>query len=356
MDDPLHTEFLLKHGLTPEQFASTSLNWEELEAIAEDHRNRSKELLDVADMVVNSLRRIPHVHSVKVRVKDPNGLLAKIIRKRIESPDRIINLDNYREEITDLVGARALHLFKYQWRSIHDIVQQNWQAHEEPVAYHREGDPAELLGEFRSAKCKTEVHPAGYRSVHYVVTSTPLKDTHRIEVQVRTVFEEAWAEIDHIVRYPRKSDDKLLASFLDLFNSVAGNADFMGSFLIALRQQLGEQRLLIDSQKIAEAKWKETVSKLAISEREKDELKKQIEAANVASPAIDYTNTFGLTGLTGLGWAKVWPTSIAAQIPDGSTAPVGQIKVCGGCGKIFEGFIQDPLGRYRCPHCNAPAG
>jgi putative GTP pyrophosphokinase len=347
--------FLTKHGLTLDEFERTGLNWDDLDAIAAHHRSRMPELLNVADFVVNWLRVIPDVHSVKVRVKDPDGLKAKIIRKRIESPDRVIDLTNYTVQVTDLIGARALHLFKHQWRPIHEYLQQKCQSHEEPVAYFREGDPAELLAAYEAVKCKTEVHPFGYRSVHYVITSAPLRDTHRIEVQVRTVFEEAWAEIDHIVRYPRRNDDKLLASFLNLFNSAAGNADFMGSFLIALREQRRQEQSLVDSQKTAEAKWKETVSKLAISEREKDELKKQIEAANATS-TIDYTKYIG--NASAGGWGNTWgPVSVGAfpmptlELP--VTPAAGVLKVC-PCGTAFVGLLQDVEGRYRCPKCQAP--
>lgn len=50
-----------------------------------------------------------NVHSVRFRVKDAKGLIAKIIRKRIDDPKRIIDLKNFRTEVTDLIGVRAIH-------------------------------------------------------------------------------------------------------------------------------------------------------------------------------------------------------------------------------------------------------
>jgi ppGpp synthetase/RelA/SpoT-type nucleotidyltranferase len=41
------------------------------------------------------------------------------------------------------------------------------------------------------AKC----HPYGYRSVHYVVEAKSTPQTTLVEIQVRTIFEEAWSEI-----------------------------------------------------------------------------------------------------------------------------------------------------------------
>jgi hypothetical protein len=43
--------FLADHALTAEQFSGTGLKWDDLQSIADDHRHRENELLDVADMV-----------------------------------------------------------------------------------------------------------------------------------------------------------------------------------------------------------------------------------------------------------------------------------------------------------------
>lgn len=62
--------------------------------------------------------KVPDVHSVRYRIKKLERVIEKIIRKRIEDPDRIIDLSNYTKVITDLIGIRALHLFKDNWQSI----------------------------------------------------------------------------------------------------------------------------------------------------------------------------------------------------------------------------------------------
>lgn len=45
-----------------------------------------------------------------------------------------------------------------------------------------------------------------YRSVHYVVKPNNPNPTC-CEIQVRTLFEEIWGEIDHNINYPHKTDD-----------------------------------------------------------------------------------------------------------------------------------------------------
>src|SRR5262249_2696289 len=82
-------------------------------------------------------------------------------------------------------------------------------------------------------------HPAGYRSVHYVCSTQPLQRKVLAEIQVRTIFEEGWSEVDHRVRYPNYSNDQLVAYFLTIFNRLAGSADEMGTFVQGLTSALG---------------------------------------------------------------------------------------------------------------------
>ena len=121
--------------------------------------------------------------------------------------------ENYFEIVTDLVGVRALHLFKDECFAIGDAISKTWTVSETPVAYVRQGDPQALTEKFRSNGWTVKEHPAGYRSVHYVVSTKPLQRTIFAEMQVRTIFEEGWSEIDHRVRYlshPGRSYGRLL--------------------------------------------------------------------------------------------------------------------------------------------------
>ncbi|WP_243154840.1 hypothetical protein [Clostridium thermarum] len=58
---------------------------------------------------------------------------------------------------------------------------------------------------------------------------------------MRTIFEEAWRELDHDVRYPYDMDNELLRSYLIMFNRSAGTTDEMGSFINHLADNLREQ-------------------------------------------------------------------------------------------------------------------
>jgi putative GTP pyrophosphokinase len=91
----------------------------------------------------------------------------------------------------------------------------------------------------------------GYRSVHSIFCTQPLQRKVFTEVQVRTIFEEGWCEIDHHVRYPNFSDDRLVSYFLTIFNRLAGSADEMGTFVQNLTRALEgfESQLTVANEK-----------------------------------------------------------------------------------------------------------
>jgi putative GTP pyrophosphokinase len=100
--------FLRTFNLPADSVQRVGLEWSELEEIALAHTAQLEELQAVGNATLNVLQRLPEVHSLKVRIKETEHLLPKIIRKRLVEPDRQISAATYRDEITDLVGVRAL--------------------------------------------------------------------------------------------------------------------------------------------------------------------------------------------------------------------------------------------------------
>ncbi len=274
-------KFLKCHCLNEEQFQATGLDWSVLEAIWAKHASTIPELQATAEYVSQRLRELPAVHSLKVRIKHPEHVIAKIIRKKQEICDFDVSLETYSEHITDLIGIRALHLFKDQWQFIHEFVKTTWELHEAPIAYVRAGDPEAVLRAFSDSGCTMQEHPFGYRSVHYLIKSQPTKQLYVTELQVRTLFEEGWSEIDHQIRYPNLSDNPHLASFLTIFNRVAGRADEMGSFVKTLSRYLNDQLsrfVQIETQlQTNEAELKKAIAALDISQKEKQDLALRVQ-------------------------------------------------------------------------------
>lgn len=208
-----------------------------------------------------------------------------------------------------------------------------WELHEQPKAYIRAGDSEPLLQGFRNAKCEVSIHPFGYRSILYLLKFKPDKHTYIAELQIRTIFEEGWSEIDHCVRYPRQSDDTYLADFLAIFNRLAGSADEMGSFIKTLGVFTASE-----AQKIAELKTnvlekeaalEKAISELTINQSEKDKLKKIVDDLRKLSqsthnqaylstiaPTLSLSN-FAAVQSTNLDFLKTQPHTIPHSLLGG---------------------------------------
>ncbi len=342
--------FLRRYNLTEEAFRASGLEWSLLEQIHEQHTVVTKELQSAADYVAGRLQLVPTVHSLKVRIKDAEHLIEKIIRKKSSSLDLSFDCTSYTSLITDLIGIRALHLFKDEWKEIHKFITETWDLHEEPLAYVREGDPAVLIQGFRDAGCRVEEHPHGYRSIHYVLKTQPTRCIRLVEVQVRTIFEEGWSEIDHRVRYPRQSDNPYLAAFLTIFNRLSGAADEMGTFTEQLSayihlqaEQAAESERRIQQK---EDELKQAVSQLQISKEEKVRLEKQIADLRVSSlPVIPAA---GLSGLSNL----VVTASAIAQSDINIHVTTTEMQTCTKCKQQFYPWDTSPFGPSdQCPSC-----
>jgi len=164
----------------------------------------------------------PTVHSVKSRLKDASHLKDKIDRKQADGV--VITAENLFDRITDLAGVRVLHLYQEQAQAIHAAIvdkvvsQRDWVFNEPPKAY--TWDP-EAQGFFASMGLDVEVKDSFYTSVHYLVRPRP-DSPHCCEIQVRTLFEEIWGEVDHSLNYPTPTDNVACREQLRVLTKVVG--------------------------------------------------------------------------------------------------------------------------------------
>ena len=147
----------------------------------------------------------PIVHSVKSRMKDLQPLREKVHRK--SSTEDPITPENIFDRITDIAGARVLHLFQTQFTQIHTAINekldsQDWVLYERPKAFTWDPESQDF---FADHGLSVEVRESLYTSIHYVIK--PREDSPvSCEIQVRTLFEEIWGEIAHLVNYPEPTD------------------------------------------------------------------------------------------------------------------------------------------------------
>jgi putative GTP pyrophosphokinase len=239
---PSKQDFFREHHVSEEDFVKSGYEWNDLMEIYEDYSKEIKDFKILADFIEECMVDVKKAHSIKKRIKDPSHLIRKIIRKKIDK-DETVTVADYKEKITDLIGIRVLHLFKEDWMSIHDDIVSKWIMKEQPVANVRDGDKSEFIEQFKSQGLEILQHKYGYRSVHYQILLVHNKKEITAEIQVRTLFEEAWSEIDHRMRYPYNLNDAIMSEYLVIFNRLAGSADEMGTFIKMLKKDHDKQAL-----------------------------------------------------------------------------------------------------------------
>lgn len=290
-------DFLKKYTIDQEEFNKTGLEWNQLELIFNDYINLIPHLEPSAILIFNALMKMPNIHSVRYRIKDPEHLIEKIIRRKKEDRNLEIKLDNYKNQFTDLIGLRALHLFKEDWMEIHDSISETWTLKQKPVANFRKGDSDNYFDKFKEKGCDTKEHKFGYRSVHYIVETQPAKQKYYAEIQVRTIFEEAWSEIDHTIRYPYDQENPVFLKFLLILNRLAGSADEMGTFVkflqeeMQLKEKIHTEALNQKENSIADLRAK--IRELKIDQSQKDILTMSLDDIKWP-PIIDLSKLEGI--------------------------------------------------------------
>lgn len=162
------------------------------------------------------------VHSTKSRVKDEENLREKIRRKINDG--RKIEEGNFFDEITDLAGVRVLLLFQEDFSFVNESIkdkienQGDWILAEDPKAY--TWDP-ENANYFNTLGIQPIVKDSSYTSVHYLVKPHE-KSPIRCEIQIRTLFEEIWGEVDHHLNYPKKTESAALSEQIKVLSKIAG--------------------------------------------------------------------------------------------------------------------------------------
>ncbi len=249
-------EFLKKFHISEKELSDNKIQWNDLQEIYDDFMQYRNLYETQADFIANTLRNHKNIHSVKSRVKDPEHLIEKIIRKTSDRKNKYgedfkFSVNNYKNEITDLIGVRGIHIFKEDWENIHNLIVEIWKVNE-ITAYVREGDETRR---FEELGIQIKSRKSGYRSVHYLIESFPTSQKVIAEIQVRTIFEEGYGEIDHELRYFHSEIPEVLAMNLLLLNRIAGSADEMASMINVLNRSWQDMERRYES--IIEAKDKE---------------------------------------------------------------------------------------------------
>jgi putative GTP pyrophosphokinase len=161
-----------------------------------------------------------NVHSISHRLKTAGSLRGKLAR-----PDRTYkNL----ADITDLLGFRVVTYFDDGVEAAARFVEREFDV-----------DLADSVDKRGTAT----VDRFGYRSLHYVCRPPPwLADAAplRFEVQIRTILQHAWAEIEHDLGY--KSAAAVPPAVRRRFSRLAGLLELADDEFLAIKSDLRRHR------------------------------------------------------------------------------------------------------------------
>lgn len=131
-------------------------------------------------------------HSVEARVKERNSLSGKITRKHFKYNDI--------SEITDIVGFRIITHFNHEVSKVSSLIESNFEIDRENSI-----DKSSTL----------EPDRFGYVSIHLVSKISQSRSGFfeykkisgiKFEIQIRSILQHAWAEIEHDLGYKSGSD------------------------------------------------------------------------------------------------------------------------------------------------------
>ncbi len=179
-------------------------------------------------------RRDIKIHSVFARAKEPASFGKKAAQPSELDPTKP-KYPRPMEQITDMAGVRVIAYFPNTLDQIDRILRDEFQTVE------RSDKGAELIEEER----------LGYQSIHYLVKLTKVRSrlpeyepfTDGVaEIQVRTILQHAWAEIEHDIRY--KSASVIPFQIRHRFMALAGMLEIADREFQAIQdadQQLTEE-------------------------------------------------------------------------------------------------------------------
>lgn len=172
-------------------------------------------LTDQLEAALEAHRPALKVHSVRARIKAPDSLAGKLAR-----PDKTYH---HLWDVTDLVGLRVIVYFEDDVPVVGQLIERAFDVDYQHSVDKRSGDIR-----------------FGYRSVHYVCRLPGHPDDQRpaprFEIQVRTVLEHAWAEIEHDLGY--KSRDAMPAPARRRLHRLAGLLELADQEFSAIRHDL----------------------------------------------------------------------------------------------------------------------
>lgn len=243
-------QFFAKYSITDEHLEKAGVTWDLIGDIYASYFTSFTEKWWNADVLEPMLHFFEtftgsDIHFVRARVKDPERVVLKLINLAQEMTAAgkpvSINKENYFEFVKDIIGVRLIYLFSSDWIKIHERVLQKYGKRIQgvPIAYVGLDDPKDFKEIFESYGCKVESNSMDARLIEY---DLKLPDSSGnlfpVEIQARTIFEEAATEVSTALQYPRRDYSVLVDNNLSLLRNLANQANKVASYTSYLRSKL----------------------------------------------------------------------------------------------------------------------
>ena len=149
---------------------------------------------NVLNTQFNATNSYNPIDSIKCRLKSPESIEEKLTRRGLP-----VTLDSVRRNLNDVAGIRIICPFEEDIYAVADCLL---------------GQDDVFLVEKKDYIERPK--PNGYRSLHLII-ETPVflpdsKEYVRVEIQLRTIAMELWAELEHRLRYKQDLDPDLAES------------------------------------------------------------------------------------------------------------------------------------------------
>ncbi|WP_353049726.1 (p)ppGpp synthetase [Exiguobacterium sp. s193] len=204
---------------------------EDYDAFADKLKILLSELLDAAGI---------KYHSIVSRTKDSESLYQKVLRQ----PNKYRSL----KDVHDLTGIRIVTYFHDDVREAARIIENEFSIDRDQSV-----DKSTLL----------DTTEFGYLSVHFVAALSEQRlalseygrfKSHTAEIQIRSILQHAWAEIEHDLGY--KNPNSVPAEVRRSFSRVAGLLEIADQEFVNIKKQLKQfedetvQQILSDPHKV----------------------------------------------------------------------------------------------------------
>ena len=241
-------KFKIELDISEEDLKNSGLQLEVLYDIYNDYGAKYSQLVKHLNMLTENLSEIleleENVHSIKKRAKKPEALIRKIIKKSQDptKKEKYSKIDkvNYLTIMPDVLGIRIVTLFATDWESVDELLGSNFnndicvQGNKEakiplsksPLKYQEKG--------FKAISNKD----VEYFSLHYDYITKGFFGRTSLEIQVRPIYIEAWAEIDHKIRYKEVSEHEILDPYFNALAKMSLALDDLSTHAVVIKKKL----------------------------------------------------------------------------------------------------------------------